>query len=114
MIVQPNLAKEGKYYLGHNDITYLFKGGKYTEVETGEKDISMFFGPKANEENAVSKLKILYPKLKISSPIGAREKIKVNGKMFYLRGKGDSTPEMEMRRLQKYIRSIGGSGKAMG
>jgi hypothetical protein len=35
-----------------------------------------------------------------------REKIKVNGKLFYLRGKGDSTPEMEMERLQEHIASI--------
>ena len=66
----------------------------------------MFFGPNANEENAVDKLKQIYPTLKISSPIGLREKIKVNGKLFYLRGKGSSTPEMQMLLLQEHIQEI--------
>ena len=72
----------------------------------GEKDLSPFFGKNANEENAVEKLSIMYPDLNISSPPGMREKIKVNGETFYLRGKGKSTPEMEMKRLQEYITSI--------
>ena len=72
----------------------------------GAKDLSPYFGPNANEENAVSKLKEIYPNLKISSPVGMREKIKVNGELFYLRGKGKSTPEMEMKRLQEHIASI--------
>ena len=72
----------------------------------GGKDLSPFFGESANEENAVEKLSIMYKHLNISSPVGMREKIKVNGKLFYLRGKGDSTPEMEMERLQEHIASI--------
>ena len=53
----------------------------------------------------------MYPSLKVSSPVGMREKIKVNGETFYLRGKGDSTPEMEMKRLQDFIKEITGTGK---
>ena len=77
-------------------------GGGFAEA----KDLSPYFGPNANEENAVSKLKEMYPNLKISSPVGMREKIKVNEELFYLRGKGKSTPEMEMIRLQEHIASI--------
>ena len=85
-----------------------FRGdeGSSKKKEQSDKDISAFFGPNANEENAVDKLSILYPHLKIYSPVGWKEKINVNGRMFYLRGKGNSTPKMEMKRLQEYIKTI--------
>jgi len=67
--------------------------------------LSPFFGKNANEELAVEKLSIAFPNLKISSPVGMREKIEVNGEMFYLRGKGDSTSEKEKTRLIKFINS---------
>jgi len=72
----------------------------------GGKDLSPFFGQNANEENAVEKLKIMYPHLEISAPVNPYEKIYVNGEPFFLRGKGDSTPEMEMKKLQEHITSI--------
>ena len=90
------------------------KGGSQSgskDDEGGAKDLAPFFGAEDNEENAVEKLKIMYPNLEISSPVGMREKIKVNGTLFYLRGKGDSTPEMEMERLQGYLKTITGKGK---
>jgi hypothetical protein len=67
--------------------------------------LSPFFGKNANEELAVEKLSIAFPNLKILSPVGMREKIEVNGEMFYLRGKGDSTPEKEKIRLIQFINS---------
>jgi len=100
----------GGYSLGDDYLFSQFEGREGSSgggtAEGSGKDLSPFFGPNANEENAVSKLKEIYPNLKISSPVGMREKIKVNGKLFYLRGKGDSTPEMEMERLQEHIASI--------
>ena len=67
--------------------------------------LSPFFGENANEELAVEKLSIAFPNLKILSPVGMREKIEVNGEMFYLRGKGESTPEKEKIRLIQFINS---------
>jgi len=97
----------GGYSLGDDYLFSQFEGREGSSgggtAEGSGKDLSPFFGPNANEENAVSKLKEIYPNLKISSPVGMREKIKVNDELFYLRGKGDSTPEMEMKRLQEHI-----------
>ena len=46
----------------------------------------------------------MYPSLEIYSPKGNwYEKIYVDDEPFYLRGKGDSTPEMEMKRLQQNL-----------
>jgi len=85
---------------------YSFSGASTTTNSGGSKDLSPFFGPNANEENAVDKLRAMYPNLKISSPVGMREKIKVNEKIFYLRGKGESTAEMQMKLLQEHITKI--------
>lgn len=99
---------KSKNYTGIKDWSY---SASKDDGGGGAKDLSPFFGESANEENAVEKLKIMYPSLEISSPVGMREKIKVNGTLFYLRGKGDSTPEMEMERLQGYLKTITGKGK---
>ena len=99
----------GTSHEGFQNLTQ-YKGSSSSDDGGGgeivQKDLSSFFGPKANEENAVEKLSIMYPDLEIYSPRGnPREKIYVDGEAFLLRGGifGDPTPEMEMRRLQKKL-----------
>ena len=87
-----------------------YSGSANSKPDTPDKNsmsatLSPFFGKNANEELAVEKLSIAFPNLKILSPVGMREKIEVNGEMFYLRGKGDSTPEKEKIRLIQFINS---------
>ena len=73
------------------------------------KVIEGLFGDDANEDDAVAALRIEYPDLKVGvASLNIRQKITVDGEAFYLKGKGNSTAEMEMRRLQKKL-GIGGT-----
>ena len=72
-----------------------------------------FFGPKANEENAVDKLQVMYPNIPMRVAYSGRESIFVGDEQFYLRGYGDQTPEMEKERLAEHLKALAERVKAL-
>ena len=73
----------------------------------GQDFLDAFFGPEADEENAVDKLKRKYKGIDIYSPFGnPYEKIFVDGDPFFLRGADGKTPEQEKQRLREKLDSI--------
>jgi len=75
-----------------------------TSSDINREKISMLFGPDAEEEQAETQLRKMFPNLTINDVFGFNEKVKINGKTFNLRKPND--PEEGLEALLKHIEEI--------